>query len=93
MAHLRKDGYLCQVVETYRGGRRHDLWGFIDILALRAGETLAVQTTSGSNFSARKKKILTHENYQAVKDAGWVIVVHGWRKNAKGRWVLREERL
>jgi len=70
---------------------RQDLFGFIDILALRDGETLGVQATSGSNVSARVAKIAEHELVGAVRAAGWRVEVHGWRKNAAGRWVLRVE--
>jgi hypothetical protein len=51
---------------------------------------LAVQTTSGSNVSARVAKIAEAEATPDMRAAGWKIVVHGWRKNAAGRWVLRE---
>lgn len=93
LADCRKKGLTAAVVERYSAfdRRRHDLFGFIDVLAVGDGVTYAIQTTSGSNFSARRKKIVEHENYEAVKAAGWVILVHGWRKNSKGRWVLREE--
>ena len=68
---------------------RQDLFGFVDLLAIRQGETLAVQTTSGSNVSARVKKITEHENLPVVRKANWLVHVHGWRKDAKGKWQLR----
>lgn len=93
LEHLREQGYLCAVVEK-RNPRlphvTHDLFGFIDVLAVKRGETLAVQTTSGANVAARVDKIADNENAPKVREAGWKIVVHGWRKNAAGRWVLRE---
>ena len=69
---------------------RQDLFGFIDLLAIRKGETLAVQTTS-TGVSSRIKKIMESDYLPKVRDAGWRIVVHGWRKNSKGRYVLRVE--
>lgn len=92
LKHLRDQGYLVAVVEKWNPAVkiRQDLFGFVDILALRGAETLAVQATSGSNVSSRITKIMEHPNYAAVHAAGWKVVVHGWRKNAKGRWVLRE---
>ena len=96
LAELRKRGYLAEVVEKWNPygrdgfGSRKDLFGFIEVLALRDDETLAVQTTSASNVSARVKKIADADALSAVRKAGWYVVVHGWRKNAKGRWVLRE---
>lgn len=79
------------IVEHWNGfvGKRYDLFGFIDLLALRGSETLAVQTTSYSNVSARVKKIADHENVGFVRDAGWGIAVHGWFKKPNGRWEVR----
>ena len=92
LKHLRDQGYLAQVVEKWipQAKRRVDLYGFIDILAIKGGEVLGVQATSTSNISARVRKIQDHENVDAVRKAGIGIVVHGWGKNAKGRHVLRE---
>ncbi len=56
---LREEGYTVQVVEYWNSFARIriDLFGFIDIIALKGKEVLAVQTTSASNMSARCKKI------------------------------------
>lgn len=87
-ALLESQGYKVEVVERYNSfvKRRFDLFGFIDLLAIKPGETVGVQTTSYSNLSARVRKIADHENVDAVREAGWKILVHGWRKNAKNRW-------
>ncbi len=92
LEHLRKAGYLAQVVEKWIPAvkRRQDLYGFIDILAIRDNEVLGVQATSGDHVAERIDKIANHENVSAVRKAGIRIVVHGWRKNAAGRWTLRE---
>ena len=91
LKHLREQGYLAEVVERWIPGAniRKDLFGFVDIVAIRGSERLCVQTTSGSNVSARVKKIAEHENLSAVQRAGFSIAVHGWRKSAAGRWQLR----
>jgi carbonic anhydrase len=91
-AYLESEGYTVAITEHWNqwARRRVDLFGFVDLLAIRQNETLAVQTTSGSNVSARVKKIAEHENVAAVRAAGWRIVCHGWRKNSKGRYILRE---
>ena len=88
---LRADGWLCQVVEKWNphSRTRLDLFGFVDILALRDGETLAVQATSRSNVSSRVNKIAEHENVAAVRKAGWRLQVWGWSKNSAGRWDVR----
>lgn len=62
---------------------RQDLFGFIDILALHGCCTIAVQSTSWANVSSRAKKISESPLLPAVRAAGWKILVHGWRKNAK----------
>jgi hypothetical protein len=92
LEHLRKQGYLAQVVEKWipQVKRRVDLFGFVDILAIRDDEVLGVQSTSGDNVASRVTKIAEHANVAAVRKAGIRIVVHGWRKNAAGRWTLRE---
>lgn len=89
---LRERGYRCAVVERWNpyARIRQDLFGVVDILAIKAGETLAVQATSGSNVASRVTKIASSEATPDIRAAGWRFVVHGWRKNAKGRWDLRE---
>ena len=89
---LRNRGYLVAVVERWNqhAGIRQDLFGFVDVLALRDGETLAVQATSSSNVSAHVQKIANHPHVDAVRKSGWRIVVHGWVKRASGRWEVRE---
>ncbi|HPM50284.1 MAG TPA: hypothetical protein PLP67_10470 [Methylotenera sp.] len=91
LKYLRDQGYTVAVVEKWNPHAkvRQDLFGFVDLLAIKDGLTLAVQTTSSSSFSDRKKKIEGHENLPAVLAAGWKVSLHGWRKNAKGKWVLR----
>ena len=59
-------------------------------MCLGDGETVGVQTTSSSNVSARVKKITASEHLPALRRAGWRLLVHGWRKNSTGKWVLRE---
>lgn len=90
---LAADGWHVETVEqTIRvPGRvfKRDLFGFGDLLAIRGGERLIVQATSYTNVSARVSKIAESELVGLVRDAGFGIVVHGWRK-VKGRWQCRE---
>lgn len=92
LAELRKRGYMAAVTERWNPHAkiRQDLFGIVDVLAVREGETLAVQATSGSNVASRVQKIAEHESTPELRKAGWSIAVWGWRKNAKGRWQLRE---
>jgi len=91
LAHLRKTCQAVQVVERWCAfsRRRVDLFGVVDILALRGEETIAVQTTSWANTSARVRKIAESEHIGTMRNAGWRIVVHGWRKNGH-RWEMKE---
>lgn len=62
-----------------------DLFGFIDLIAVRAGRIIGVQATSGPNVSARAKKIL-NERIEESKNwlgAGAEIHVIGWKKYVK----------
>ena len=90
LAYLREQGYTVEVVERWIPGAniRKDLFGFIDLVAIKRDETLAVQTTSYSNVSARVSKISEHENLAAVRAAGWRIEVHGWVRRKTG-WHVR----
>ena len=90
LRHLLAEGWLPDVVERRVAGNVvHDLFGFIDILAIRGDETLAVQVTTASNVSARVKKIADSPMLGSVREAGWAIHVHGW-KCKDGEWTLRE---
>lgn len=92
LRHLRADGYTAEVVERWNPHARvrHDLFGVIDVLALRGDETLAVQTTSADNVAHRVRKIAESEHVGAMREANWRIVVHGWAK-VGNRWTLTRE--
>lgn len=89
---LRADGYTCEVTEHWNSyaGCRNDLFGIIDVLALRGAETLAVQATSAPNVSARIRKIAEAPTIGAIREAGWTVRVWGWAKVA-GRWTLTRD--
>lgn len=62
--------------------RRHDLFGCIDIVAIREGAILGVQATSGSNAAARVTKI-REECRDAARlwlSTGAELQVWGWSK-------------
>ena len=84
LALLRKQGFHAQVVERYNqyARVRVDLFGFIDIVAIKEGESgvTGVQTTSASNLSARVNKILGIPAAQLWLATGNRILVHGWAK-------------
>jgi len=92
LRHLRADGWIADKVEQRipRTNTTRDLFTIGDIIAIRNGETLLVQTTSYTNTAARVRKIAEAEHIGAIREAGWAIHVHGWRKHPRtGRWTPR----
>lgn len=85
-------GCLADVCERWIPGAnvRKDLFGIVDIVAINDEGRWLVQTTSRSNMSARIKKIRESEALPVLLKAGFRVVVHGWSKDSKGKWVLRE---
>ena len=93
LRQLRADGWpLVQVVEVWNPHARirQDLFGLVDVLAVGPQGTLAVQTTSRANVSARVRKIADSPTIAAIREAGWTVLVHGWHqpKGPGTRWVL-----
>lgn len=99
LAELRKQGFEAAVVESWNHitKTRRDLFGHLDLLAIRPGETLGVQATSGSNVAARVKKIQAEPRAVVWLKAGNRLEVWGWRKLAKPvnrkSWTCRVVRL
>lgn len=99
LAHLRARGYIAEVCSYWHhfAKQRKDLFGWADIIAFDpdgTGVTL-VQTTTGSNFSKRRAKILASETAKAWLAHGRMIRVDGWAKQGeRGKrkvWTLRHE--
>lgn len=86
LKYLRRLGYTAAMTERWNSFAkiRQDLFGVVDILAVKRGETLAVQCTSNANVSSRVNKIADHENTPRLREAGWRIEVHGWTKGKRG---------
>jgi hypothetical protein len=83
---LAASGWTAQKVEYWlsfggKGGIRKDLFGGIDIVAVRPGEVLGVQATSKSNVSARVKKLLGLPAIKAWVESGAKMEVWGWDGN------------
>ena len=96
LAHWRDLGYTCAIVERWNPHARirQDLYGFIDVLAIKGEDIVGIQACSGAggDSAARVRKITEHANYPLVCRA-LRIVVQSWRKNSKNRWVHREVEL
>ena len=93
LARLKELGFTAGVVEKWNPHARirQDLFGFVDIIAISDTETIAVQSTSWGHVTDRVNKIAESPLVGFVRQAGWRILVHGWRKNAKtNRYELKE---
>ena len=93
LKRMRESGdyVLVQVVEKWNSWAkiRQDLWNF-DILGISiTGETHAIQVTSYSNMNARIKKITDAEPTPHLRDADWVLLVEGWKKEKNGRYTSK----
>jgi len=100
--YAKKRGWIASVCERYCAytRRRFDLFGVFDLVVLDdQWGCVGVQTTSGSNVSARVKKMEASPHCQRWLAAGLRAEVWGWRKvaaykkdgtrSAIDRWALR----
>jgi hypothetical protein len=71
-----------------QAGVRRDLFGFIDVVAIKPGEIIGVQVTTSSNLAARLRKSQALPNLAAWLAAGGKFQAHGWAKRG-GRWHCR----
>lgn len=87
LRNLRERGYLAAVVERWNPHAkiRQDLFGIIDVIGVGPEGTIGVQATSQSNRSKRTRKMVEHESIGPLREAGWTLEVHGWKK-VKNRW-------
>jgi hypothetical protein len=80
---LRAEGWLVAVAERWNPHAkvRQDLFGFADLIAIKGNETLAGQTTTGSNLTHRLEKIRNSPSAtQWLVSPHRRIAIRGWRK-------------
>lgn len=93
-AYIAKQGYIVGTVERYCSftRRRHDLFGFLDLVAIRGPDLVGIQTTSGSNLAARIAKAKALDTFAKWRKVGR-LEFHGWsKKGPKGKrktWQVR----
>jgi hypothetical protein len=93
LQEMRARGYkLVEVTERWNpfARIRQDLFGIVDVLAVGEKGVVAIQTTSYDNVASRVQKIADSDATPHLRKAGVTILVHGWWKNPKGRWQLKE---
>lgn len=87
LALLKKDGHPAQVVERFNmfAHVRIDLFGYIDVVALRTGipGVLGIQATSRENVNKRVEKIISIPTAKTWLECGNQIEVWGWSKKGK----------
>lgn len=83
LKELRRKGATAAVVEKWNPHARvtQDLFNFIDIIALRDFSIIGVQSTSGANHAARRKKIYEGEETSRWLECGGKIEIWSWTKN------------
>jgi hypothetical protein len=82
---LRCYGWTVEVVEHFerppgRPAYRKDLFGFADLLAVRPGQTLAVQVSSPRHVPQHFRKLAGIPAVGACLAAGWSVEIWGIRK-------------
>ena len=89
LKHLRESGWTTLAIVEYFvpfAKVRRDLFGFIDVLAVKDGDTLGIQCTTFNNRLARVRKIEDSEHLPVLREANWSLEVWGWRKNKSNKW-------
>ena len=83
---LESEGYTVAIVERWNPWAkvRQDLFGIIDLLAIKPGRTLGVQVTTLSHKQPHIDKIKTSPYFPTLQQAGWTIVLHSWRELKDG---------
>ncbi len=91
LALLKRRGFTCGIVERFVGkgafGKRIDLFGIIDIIALGPNGVLGVQSC-GTAFSDHYKKMTIENRDRSIKwltTPGTSLALIGWRKVKKKR--------
>ena len=106
LQYCRSRGWHVCVVEKWNAFARIrvDAFGYGDLLAVdpRGRGAILVQTTSGSNLSARRHKATDAPATNADRarkaaliawtTAGNQLLLHGWRKLVSG-WAVKEEEI
>jgi hypothetical protein len=98
---LRDLGYIAGVVERTlpKCFIKVDLFGWCDIVAVPTFPPMVgsvyIQTTSETNHSGRKRKILDSDTAKPVLEAGNRILVVSWRQSdgKGGRWTAKSEEI
>jgi len=89
LAAFRERGFLCGMVERFipqkPHGKRVDLYGIIDILAIDRYVTIGIQSC-GQDFAAHRQKMIEAESTGIWLSSPYrMLQLWGWRKVKKKR--------
>lgn len=85
LAYMRGYGYTCGITEHWNPHAmiRQDLFGFIDVLAFKDADIIALQACTTGDINKRCNKILlSYEAEMWVHGPRWLIVI-GWKRYKK----------
>ena len=85
---LRSEGYLTDITESYNffSKKRKDLFSIIDLVGIKDGEFLFVQTTTRPHMNERWEKIKrAPATVLLLSIPGIKVEIHGWHK-VGNRW-------
>jgi hypothetical protein len=94
---FRSMGYTCYITERWNpfAHIRQDLYGFIDVLAIKEKEIVGIQACAGASHAARRAKIAAEPNAKLWLLAGGKIALVSWSKMGERgkakRWKERIE--
>jgi hypothetical protein len=79
---LRAEGWAAEVVERWLPGAnvRRDLFGCVDVVAVRPGQVLGVQCCTAGDVSKRLDKARACPGLRDWLASGAVFAVWGWSK-------------
>ena len=77
---LRERGFTCAIVEHWNSfaNIRQDMYGFIDVIAIKPELIIGVQCCDHSNLAAHRKKIKVNKNAPIWLEAGREIEIWSW---------------
>lgn len=95
MRLMREREFTVDIVERWNpwGRVKNDLFGVIDLVAIKPGLILGVQSTTKGQVGPHLKKILAEPRALMWLRAGAELWVHGWYKEVRGArqyWMCKE---
>ena len=84
LRYIKEQGWVAEIVERFnpyagRFGKRKDLFGIIDIIALGDNSIIGIQST-GQAFRKHEDKILNEPMAREWLKSGGRLMLIGWRK-------------